>query len=210
MKQIFKTKCLFILFALTSLVTINLTAQTSKWNLKLSYGVENFTTEEYEQWLERQSNTKPNIRIECSYQVLTNLEIGTYLGYSSLGQPSPYQAQIQDINGVVTEITKYGFNSTNAFFYGLNANYHLLPVFIHNSNSRFDIYCIGQIGLVSDTWTNRNISESAFNITFLEYGLGIGAGYNFTKHLGVFGEYAVGRFYNDDNSQLRGGLRFKF
>jgi len=65
------------------------------------------------------------------------------------------------------------------------------------------------MGLVSESW--KNDSGEKIHITpFFEYGIGLGASYNFTKHFGLFGEYVIGNFYNEQRTLLKGGLIFKF
>ena len=153
----------------------------------------------------RRENPKLNINVDLNYTAIRNLDLGVYLGYSKL--PYVYNTDVIDFGGGFFGYENSAIPST-ALSYGLNTNYHLIPLLSGEKLSRIDVYALAKIGLVSEFWSNDGI-EGHYE-PFLEYGFGFGAGYYFTKHIGVFGEYKIGRFYNDDKSQLRGGLVFKF
>lgn len=108
----------------------------------------------------------------------------------------------------------YSFSSSNAFFYGINTEIHLIPLFTGVSNSRIDIYTILKLLLVSKFWhplpkpgamdSFEWVSETGF-----EMGLGVGVSYMFTRKFGVFAEYNIGNYFNEDNTRYRAGLKIK-
>lgn len=97
-----------------------------------------------------------------------------------------------------------------SFFYGVNGELQLLPLFLNTERLRLHMYLPVQFGLVSQHITTLNTKTSDWDKPAFEIGTGLGLGYNFTMNIGVFGEYRLGRFYNQRNSQWKVGLVFSF
>jgi hypothetical protein len=136
---------------------------------------------------------------ELNHGFLKNIEGGIYGGYSSI--------KLLEISG-----TSGRWHTRDAFFYGLNCNFHLLPYLIKKDDLRLDLYITGKIGA---------ITIERFK-SFEEHCLGGGATVYLWKHLGIFGEYNVGKFskkpvnsgsnfyYSPVNKKVTLGLAVKF
>ena len=157
--------------------------------------------------------------IKISYEVVNNLDIGGYIAYSNMGHRVPLVKNsdgmyvLIDSEGVVriSSSSNNFLQSSNTFFYGLTTKYNLLPVLTGKDNLRFSLYATSKVGLVSAKWQELEGVNwvKKWNSSFVEFGVGLGAGYNFTKRFGVNLNYSFGRFYNKDNSRLYLGLVFK-
>ncbi len=176
-----------------------------RFNIKLGYNAANSDIMyfEYNGTTVKSNEIKPHFRLDVASKLSESVDLGFYFGYSGLEHIEP----IYDSNGQSTNF--FNVKNTNAFYYGLNCDYHLLQLFKQLNKSRFDLYATGKVGLVSESWKN-DLGELIQITPFGEYGIGLGLGYNFTKHFGAFGEYVIGNFYNEQKTLLRGGLVFKF
>jgi len=186
-----------------------------KWELKLSYSDIHSINTEYQDLI-RVGKSKPHFRLDGTYNIFKGIVGGGYFGYSSLYHfhPAMYETTSTDENGVET-IYMDGVDATNAFFYGIRFNYQLLPLFLKEINTRFDIYATAKLGAVTQNWKFYEGAIETPSIvkqheTILEYAIGLGTSYYFTKNIGLFGEYNFGHFINDDNSHFQAGLTYKF
>lgn len=173
-----------------------------KWAVKLSYGMVRGTDKE-EKNIIRDYPTASHFRLEASNNLFDNLFAGCYLGYSHL------------YKNVLTGKDIYALTSTNAFYYGINADYRLLSLFFNNVNNRFDLYPTLKLGLVTEFWKEpykgvQDMSLKVKNNTSFEFGAGLGSFYKITPNFGVFGEYTWGKFYNNSNSRFHIGFLFNF
>lgn len=143
---------------------------------------------------------KNSYGLDLNYKFSDKIDVGLYAMYSNLLHP--YKT-----NGSIG----FNFKKSNAFYYGINAEIHLMPLLFQVNNSRLDIYTILKIGMVSEYWhpyvvgiyeSNEWLSKKSF-----EVGLGLGVSYMLTERLGVFLEYNIGNFYNDDFTRLRTGIK---
>lgn len=162
----------------------------NRWNFKVGYS--RYGTNRS---INYKQITAPNYRIEANYGIRNLIEPGVYFGYSKF--------ESSKINWGDSTIMQ---NDSPAFFYGINCNFHLLPLFVKEDDFRFDLYLTGKIGglyIASPTGFVPNGSES-------EYGLGGGLSFYLWKHLGVYVEYSYGKYFFKDNSKLRYGLTTKF
>ncbi|HEX2921625.1 MAG TPA: outer membrane beta-barrel protein [Bacteroidales bacterium] len=177
----------FILFPIL-LFTLSAPAQDSylkkRWNIKLGYST--YTS----MFLNIKPVNNNNYRLELNYGVLNNIETGVYAGYSKM---------LVSIPGRTTGLIES--SSPVTFFYGVNFNYHLLPLVIKEDNFRFDLYLTGKAG-------GMNIEHNYLNQ--FEYSLGGGAALYLFKHFGGFVEYTYGKYYYKDQTKLRYGLSVKF
>ncbi|MDY0199395.1 MAG: hypothetical protein RBR40_00260 [Tenuifilaceae bacterium] len=134
--------------------------------------------------------------IKVDYEFLSNFKVGTYLAYSTMSHKAMPR-------GVHT--------NSNTLFYGLAARYDVLPIITGKDNLRFEFCANAKLGVVSAKWTEgdgENWGES-WNGPFPEYGVGLSAGFFFTKWLGLNLGYSAGRFYNNDISRWSAGIVFK-
>jgi len=67
-----------------------------------------------------------------------------------------------------------------------------------------------QVGLVSQQVTTFADNSKSWDIPAFEIGAGLGISYNFTKNIGIFGEYQLGKFYNNRKSQWKAGVLVTF
>lgn len=149
---------------------------------------------------------EPNSKFsgELGYKIFPVFSLSGYIAYSQI-RVNHFEGNAQ--TGFTASATTKKSN-----FYGINARFHCLPLFNKEDKMRFDVYMIGTIGmvktssmeLISDEW------QEIYEVPFWERGVGLGLSYNFTKNIGVFGEYQVGKFYNDRKSQWKAGVLVKF
>jgi hypothetical protein len=111
---------------------------------------------------------------ELNYGFLDNIEAGIYGGYSSINLFE------------MTSASSGRFTTTDAYLYGLNCNFHLLPFLIKKDDPRLDLYITGKFGGI----TIKHLKS------FEEHCIGGGAAVYLSKHLGIFGEYNYARFMN--------------
>ncbi len=178
-------------------------AQNERISSSLSYESANFTNDQFKPYLLSQSPNTGFAKLAVHYKLSELLSSGVYLGYGRLALPEPYTISVIQ-NGVEQERTWYGFDKSNAFSTGIELKFMLLPLFIKNE-TRISIYPKIQAGvLLHNTHNNALVDKTKF-----EYGAGIGAGYAFTRKFGVFGEFMLGDFYNDDKSKWNVGVNVK-
>lgn len=122
---------------------------------------------------------------------------GTYISNEILESDSPNYSFAMDSFG-------------KSYFYGLKGELQLLPLLFKLEGLRLKVYCPIQAGLVSERITTFENNTNSWEKPAFEIGAGIGVGYNFTKNIGIFGEYQFGHFYNQRNSQWKVGLFLSF
>ena len=117
---------------------------------------------------------------ELNYGFLDNIEAGIYGGYSNIKLfefTSPNSGR---------------YTTTDAYLYGLNCNFHLLPFLIKKDDPRLDLYITGKLGGI----TIKQLK------TFEEHCIGGGAAVYLSKHLGIFGEYNYAKFMNKHTNRF--------
>lgn len=196
-----KEKVLIILFLIQQLV-VHCSAQESslknRCNFKLGFSSYP-AKDEY-------STFTPTLRAEGNYGINKFIETGLYLGVGRV------EAMIFS-----TPTSAYGEFKTMSFF-GINANFHLLPLITKKDDSRFDLYIKANLG-----GHYCNVPEGNFpsDGIIAEYGIGLGLSYYIFDHWGLFAEYSYGEFdYFDEQkyfqyepvppTELRYGIKMKF
>lgn len=129
---------------------------------------------------------KFNYTFEFNYGISNQLELGTYIGYSP--------------NKIGTS-----FKTSHSIFYGVNANYHLLPYLLKKEHFRFDIYCSGKIGGNYLDHLLEFPDGFILDKHTVEYGIYAGIVFYLFKHLGIFTETGYGNFI-----KVRYGVAYKF
>ncbi len=143
--------------------------------------------------------------VEGLYRFNNILSAGLYFGYSN-GTFISNQNNVSDTGFSSFTIDRFG----RSYFYGINGELQLLPLLLKTERIRFNIYCPIQVGLVSQSITTFDTNTLNWDKPTFEIGAGLGLGYNFTKNIGLFGEYRFGHFYNQRNSQWKVGLVLSF
>lgn len=193
-------------FLFISLTTIAQQHSISdRLSIKLGAGLINAEPYKYENKIV-QARYKPQVGIALQYEVFTHFDAGVYIAYSNIGHMLSYDIKVVD--NLVVSATEENVPS-HTLYYGLNFNYHLLPLLLKNDNLRFDVYPIASMGLVSRSWGEMDGTEVKID-PFLEYHFGLGLGYKFSPRFELFGEYSLGRFYNEGKSKISCGLAYFF
>ena len=189
-------------------------AQKSQFNnilsLKLSGSLVNSGVNEFV--------PNPLFMLGVDYEVNKFVDVGLYGGYASLMHKTdvPYNPITGQYEWYSADSTSYitgtsGFYlSSQAFYYGVNSNLHLLPLFF-SGNMRIDLYATPKIGWVSEQYYAYNATiEKVWSKPFFEYSMGLGLKYYFGRRFGISGEYSLGRFYNSNSSRATAGFVIKF
>ncbi|HZJ73831.1 MAG TPA: hypothetical protein VFC87_03410, partial [Perlabentimonas sp.] len=162
---------------LLSLLTLGLSSisfgQGSYLNNRLSFKLGVSKTPELANW--RSKFMSNNFWFESNYGHSKFLESGIYLGYTNFSN-----IDITENNQIITSS-----NISNAFFYGVNTNFHIMPLFNFANEPRFDVYISGKTGFVSYIAPKSYI----LNGTSFDAGVFGGINYYIFRRLGVYAEY---------------------
>jgi len=171
-----------------------LNAQTNnKYNIKIHHSAsvyyfhETFISSTYIK------DKNPRYSIEANQKLSKFFDAGVYLGYCIYNK---YQTSENTNNQFI------GYLKRPILFYGLNSNYHLLPLFIKKEDFWVDLYIAGKIGAIS--FIGSKFPSGETNKPF-EYGIYAGLALYPLKHCGLFFEYGKGNFIDK-----RFGLSLKF
>jgi hypothetical protein len=166
-----------------------------RWNIKAGYSIVLTRNHmRYDPFRHKRYN------FELNYGFLDYVEAGIYGGYSSVKLfefTSAHQGR---------------YTTTDGYFYGLNCNFHPLPLLNKKEDRWLDLYLTAKLGGI----TISNLK------TLEEHCIGGGATVYLSKHLGIFGEYNYGNFlkkhvnnfgnflYNPVYNKVNVGLSVKF
>lgn len=214
MKNLF----VLILGVIISIHSFDISAQESRFNIKVSYGnaasVEKnlLQKETNEYFTESLSKTTSHFRLEGNYSITNNLETGVYVGLSRL-KTNILNHSFD--NYAQEDFYFYSHGKSMALYYGINLNCQLLPLITGQKNLRFELYPTVKIGFISEYWKEpeNDLPLSPFkkiSNTSFECGAGLGFGYKFTRAFGVFGEGTFGKFHNDQFFRFHAGVQFNF
>lgn len=166
----------------------------NRWNIKVGYALYSTGTKVNDKW-----QTRGNLLIEGNYGILNFIESGIYIGYSN------FEFYKVDATG-----TNYTAKDYFTPFYGINVNFHVLPFIIKASDFRFDLYVAAKYG--GKYFTTPVNATPHGHIS--EYGLGLGMSFYIFNHIGMYAEYAYGKYHfregHKDNTKFRYGITFKF
>lgn len=151
-----------------SAITSKVSGIKDRWNIKAGYSLPLGPLVKYDFYKIKKYS------LELNYGFLKNVEAGVYGGYSTI-----HLFERVSPNGTL------GY-TRSGFYYGVNCNYHLLPYVVKKDDLRFDLYVTGKLGGVTIKSTK----------SYEEHCLGGGAAIYLFEHLGFFGEYTYGKFYN--------------
>jgi hypothetical protein len=178
---------------------------SDRFSMKLGVAMVNAEPFKYNGEIIRR-NYKPQFGITANYELINNLDAGLYIAYSNIGHMLDYKIEVVN-NRIVSE--ECGIVPSHAFYYGLNLNYHVLSAIFNTKKMRLDIYPIANMGFVSRSWGEMDGTEVKIK-PFPEYHFGLGFGYKFSPRFGLYGEYTMGRFYNEGKSKAALGFSLKF
>ena len=214
----------FLLIIITILFSSNVFGQDSyiksRWNIKAGYA--RYTKPYLSSF---GSNKTSNFRIEGNYGITNLFEAGVYIGVSN---QSAYRTDIGNVmtisnDGADTSFSDHTYMIIEYYIspsYGINLNFHILPLFIESSGFRFDLYIAGKYG---GTFIPAP-KDNPFRGYHHEYGVGLGLGFYPWKRVGFFVEYSVGKYHLTipetqinqmtdgfkDRTKLRYGITIKF
>jgi len=190
-----------IILAMTFFISLSVFSQDSyiknRWNFKLAGSMGP---------LYNMSHKKaPQFRVEANYGLLKNLEVGGYAGLS------PYWSYKRSSIDPITGYPLYTSKKAIAPFYGVNANFHLLPFLIKKDNFRFDLYLAAKGG---GYYISGNNSQWYKGLQWQVF-LGGGLAFYPWKHLGIYSEYGYETKHYPTSkdkftSVIRFGLTFKY
>ncbi len=145
-----------------------------------------------------------NVRFEGNYGINNFIEVGGYLGcYKFWNIDNPIANP--DFPGTTNEFHRY---QSDALFYGVNANFHVMPFLVKRDKVRIDLYLSGKLGAISMIAP----AGSVYSGTALDYGLYAGLAYYITKSWGLYVEYGLNRKVQMSEIEpcLRYGVTVKF
>ncbi len=207
--KIFRLSIILFLLSVVPIINAQKSVFNNKLSLKLSTSLVNTGINEF--------MPNPLFMLGADYEINKFIDLGAYCGFASLMHRTeiPYNPVTGRYEWYSADSTSYiigtsGFySSSQAFYYGINSNIHLLPMFF-SRNMRIDVYATPRIGFVSEQYYEYNaIQELVWSKPFLEYGIGLGLKYYLGRHFGIYGEYALGRYYNNNSSRLTAGIIIK-
>ena len=124
-----------------------------------------------------------NFRLEANRGISRFVELGGYLGYSRFGNVQ-YQEEFDPADNTTWDAD---YIYSDAYSYGITANFHIFPLLKTSAEPRFDIYLSVKLGGLSIVAPERSVYKG----NGLDYGLYGGLSYYITRSWGVFAE--IGR-----------------
>lgn len=206
-----KSTTLFLLLVYSGVILAQATDKNqtllSKFSVKLSYS--NNTSKQIipiynsQSFVLGEQNYDKNSQygVDVMYRINNVISTGLYLGYSK-GTYVKNKVELSNSNTMTSVIDCFG----NSFFYGIKSEVNILPLFLKDREIRLNLYCPIQMGLVSQRVTTVDINSKKWDNPAYEIGVGMGLSYNFIRNIGVFGEYQLGKFYNDRKTQWKVGV----
>ena len=172
----------------------------NRWNIKANYSP--YCVSRHYGW-------QTNVRLELNYGFNSCLEAGIYGGIQIYNKFDLIEW------GCLPE-HKTGFAPT----FGAQINFHLLPLFVQNSDSRWELYLTAKYGGMVFTYSGKTplIDAAPFpkQVEYKhEYCMGFGGGVYFWQVFGLYAEFGLGQYYSSLPNRIipckiRGGFTFKF
>ena len=203
----------------------NLTVK-NRWNIKASYSAYKTFRKDFPfiyignvDEMELVWAKKSNIRVELNYGILNCLEVGVYGGFMNY---EGYKLYFDDNDSLID----LDFPDFYAPTFGINVNFHILPLFVKNEKCRWELYITAKYGgcyllhwgeasygvplPADDPFADPNLHKYRH-----EYGVGIGGGVYFWNFFGMyfetsFGQYSYWPDIVSDHFCCRYGIEFKF
>jgi hypothetical protein len=197
-----KKTVLFLMIVSILLPSIGTKAQESniyhRVNLKLGHS----ETPSFLNW--EKNYDMGNVRVEGNYGITSFVEGGVYLGYDKFWNSEKPSIDFDNPDPQFLA-TRY---QSDALFYGLNANFQIMPLFIKDRRVRIDLFFSGKIGAIS----MLALEGSLYKGTAFDYGAYAGIAYFITKSWGLHIEYGFNKKVKLPEMEpcLRYGLSIKF
>jgi hypothetical protein len=188
-------------------ITLNcqsLFCQNQPPRVYIAYETANFTNDFYKDYLVREGNNTPSIKLGFDFNLTKLISLGGYFNYTRFAKPEPYTTTYI-LNGVEQQRNWFGFTKSNALTLGTKLYFNLIPLFYNERELKVDFYSTAQFALLYNN-ADKNIYVKT-GIT-PEYGVGLGLGYSITKSIQAFGESTFGDFYNDKNLRWTFGVKY--
>lgn len=167
-----------------------------KWNCKIGYSQYSFLGTK--KAIQENTTYTPVLKAQFNYAFLKYLDAGFYTGYTSI------KSETEPV--IISETPPIGYEgyivNSDVLFYGINANFHIIPLIFNKKTYPFDIYISGKYGGFY-MFTEKNGYPERGHTP--DYGIYAGAAFYLGKHFGIFGEYGFGNY-----SDYQFGLSFKF
>lgn len=167
-----------------------------KWNCKIGYSQYGFLGTLAA--IQDNKTFTPVFKAQFNYIFLKYLDAGLYSGYTVI------KSETEPV--IISETPPIAYEcsivNSNVLFYGLNANFHIIPLLFSNKTYPFDIYVSGKYGGFYKYTEKNGYPERGHTP---DYGIFIGASINLGKHFGLFGEYGYG-----NNTNFYCGVNIKF
>jgi hypothetical protein len=193
-----KTITIILLVLLTGLSQAQESYLYKRTNIKVGHSI----TPSY--WNALLDYTLGNFRLETNQGVSRFVELGAYVGYSRFGNAQYFEGYDP------TDNTTWSFDCiySNAYSYGVAANFQFLPLITQYEEPRFDVYLSAKIGGLSLIAPERSVWRGHA----LDFGAYAGISVYITRHWGAFVEYGVNNRPKVHNleSCLRYGITVKF
>ena len=186
MSQVVKKLFVFILslFVACNIYSkIDSVPYNTSWNIRASFSIQGLYNDNYAYnnfGFDGIYDAAPHVALDFDYRI-NDFSVGAYLGYTSCAN---------DTDPICA--------SDHVMNYGMNVRYHLprLPKW-------FDVYLLGKLGgmhvFLPKFYTDMIPEGELVGLPIslnnrLEAGAGLGMGFYFTKHFGMFTEFAAGSF----------------
>lgn len=196
-------KIIVILFIFT-LNIHSLSCQNQEPTIYIAYETANFTNDLYKNYLVKEGNNTPSIKLGLDFYINKLFSLGGYINYTRFANPESYTTTYF-LNGVEQQRNWFGFSKSNALTLGTKLYFNLLPLLIEERELKVDLYPTVQFGLLYNNTGNNMIIKTGISP---EYGVGLGLGYSITKSINIFGESTFGNFYNDKNLRWNFGVKY--
>jgi hypothetical protein len=145
-----------------------------------------------------------NFRFEANRVLCRFVETGVYIGYSRFVN----FLHTEDYLAPNNQVSPGTFINSNAYSYGITANFHLLPLIANKDEPRFDMYVSAKFGGLSLVAPEGSVYKGHG----VDYGLYGGLSYYITPNWGIFTEYGFNNRPKEHSieSCLRYGITVKF
>ena len=167
-------------------------------------------------YFENEVNIKRlNFRVEANYGINKYFEIGVFAGFQRYLYTLQGESDTINNNDAII-ISGYEILKKNlAPVFGVNVNFHLLPIFVSEKKCRWDLYLTARYGFCFLPHVEHHYLEGVDKHYRQEYCIGTGIAYYFGNRIGLYTEFSLGNYsyfprFVDSNFSFRTGITCKF